>query len=248
MSQLTGTIDDFGLDTRSLAGPLAGKLAAVRAAGFTQVMLDACDVSAHPGGVEAAVAEVKASGLRVIALQALRDYEGLAGHAHAYKTEVARSMLELCTAVGAEVLLVAATTSVHAVGDLDAMARDLRKLAMLAVPKALRIAYAVLPGACRVRDVLTAWEVVARADAPNLGIGVDALHVLATDIALDDLDLLDPQKIFLVQLSDFLWTSDLPDDVRAEDAPHLRVFPGEGVHGERLAALVRRLDGLGVVK
>ena len=32
----------------------------------------------------------------------------------------------------------------------------------------------------------------------------DAAHALANEI-LDDLDLLDPQRIYLVQLSDFMW-------------------------------------------
>jgi hypothetical protein len=34
-------IDDFGMDTITLAGPLDAKLAAMRAAGFTQVMIRA---------------------------------------------------------------------------------------------------------------------------------------------------------------------------------------------------------------
>jgi sugar phosphate isomerase/epimerase len=34
-------------------------------------------------------------------------------------------------------------------------------------------------------------------------------------------------------------------DERRETARHFRVFPGEGVHSEALALLVRRLDALG---
>ena len=47
-------IDDFGMDTISLAGSLPAKLAAVRDAGFSQIMLSARDVVGHEGGVEAA--------------------------------------------------------------------------------------------------------------------------------------------------------------------------------------------------
>ena len=39
------------------------RLAAMKAAGFTQVMLSARDVVGHPGGLGAAVAAVKAAGL-----------------------------------------------------------------------------------------------------------------------------------------------------------------------------------------
>jgi hypothetical protein len=55
MSQFTGNIDDFGMDTISLAGPLPAKLQAVRAAGFTQIMLSARDLTGHAEGVDAAV-------------------------------------------------------------------------------------------------------------------------------------------------------------------------------------------------
>jgi hypothetical protein len=57
-----GNIDDFGMDTISLAGPLEAKLKAVREAGFTQIMLSARDIVGHADGIEAAVAAVRTSG------------------------------------------------------------------------------------------------------------------------------------------------------------------------------------------
>ena len=74
-------IRDFGLDTITLAGPLAAKLRAMREGGFSQVMLAARDLVGHPDGWRAAVAEVRASGLRVTGFQVLRDFEGLSGYA-----------------------------------------------------------------------------------------------------------------------------------------------------------------------
>ena len=82
MSQFEGNIDDFGMDTISLAGPLQAKLEAIRNAGFSQVMLLARDLVGHPQGWRAAVQEVKDSGLRVTGFQVLRDFEGLSGHLH----------------------------------------------------------------------------------------------------------------------------------------------------------------------
>src|SRR5207302_6128643 len=87
---------DFGMDTISLAGTLPAKLSAVRQAGFSQIMLSARDVVAHSGGLEAAVQVVRASGMRVTGFQVLRDFEGLSGHLHEYKIDVAKSMLEMC--------------------------------------------------------------------------------------------------------------------------------------------------------
>ena len=53
-------LDHFGMDTITMAGPLEPKLRAVRAAGFTQVMLNASDIVGHPDG-EPALARAAAS-------------------------------------------------------------------------------------------------------------------------------------------------------------------------------------------
>ncbi len=245
MSRTTGNFDDFGMDTITLAGPLEAKLQAVKAAGFTQIMLAARDIVGHPGGVDAAVAAVRASGLRVTGFQVLRDFEGLSGHLHGYKIDVAKSMLEMARALGAPVLLACSSTSQHATQDLDAIARDLRKLAMLAVPLGIKVAYEGLSWGRTINEFTTAWEVVCRADAPNLGLGLDSFHAFATQTALDELDMLDPSKIFLVQLADFMWQEIRSVEERITTARHFRVFPGEGVHSEQVAEVVTRLAALG---
>lgn len=240
-----GNFDDFGMDTISLAGPLEAKLKAVREAGFGQIMLSARDVVGHPDGLDAAVRAVRASGLRVTGFQVLRDFEGLSGHLHGYKVDIAKSMLEMCAALGSKILLVCSSTSVHASQDLDVLARDLRKLAMLAIPLGIQVAYEGLSWGRTVNEFTTAWEVVSRADVPNLGLGLDSFHLFATQTPLDDLELLDPEKIFLVQLADFMWQEIRSVEERITTARHFRVFPGEGVHSEALADLVRRLHALG---
>ncbi len=245
MTRATVPFDDFGMDTISLAGTLPQKLAAIRDAGFSQVMLMARDVVGHAGGVDEAAALVRASGLRVTGFQVLRDFEGLSGHLHDYKIEIAKSMLELCRAVGSRVLLVCSSTSTHASADADKAAADLKKLAMLALPLGIRIAYEGLSWGRSVNEFTAAWDIVCRADVPNLGIGIDSFHALATQTQLDELDLLDPAKIFLVQLADFMWNEVPSFEERIETARHFRVFPGEGVHSRALAELVVRLDRLG---
>jgi sugar phosphate isomerase/epimerase len=245
MTQRTGFFDDFGMDTISLAGPLDAKLAAMREAGFTQVMLKANDIVGHPGGVDAAVGVVRASGLRVTGFQVLRDFEGLSGHLHDYKVDIAKSMLEMAHALGAPLLLACSSTSQHASADLDDIARDLRKLAMLAVPLGIKVAYEGLSWGRTISEFTTAWEVVARADAPNLGLGIDSFHAFATKTALQDLDQVDAHKIFLVQLADFMWQEVRTVEERISTARTFRVFPGEGVHSEQVAELVMRLDAMG---
>jgi sugar phosphate isomerase/epimerase len=245
MSQFQGTMDDFGMDTISLAGPLEAKLKAIREAGFGQVMLSARDVVGHPDGLEAAVRAVKHSGLRVTGFQVLRDFEGLSGHLHDYKIDIAKSMLEMCAALGSKVLLVCSSTSTHATQDLDHIAADLRKLAMLAVPLGIKVAFEGLSWGRTINEFTTAWDVVFRADVPNLGIGLDSFHMLAAKTPLDELEILDPEKIFLVQLADFMWQEIHSFEERMTTARHFRVFPGEGVHSEATADLVTRLYKLG---
>ena len=241
MNMLAG----YGMDTITMAGSLEAKLAAMKCAGFSQVMLMARDLVTHPGGVDAAVQAVQDSGLRPTGFQVLRDFEGLSGHLHSYKVDIAKSMLQMCAATGSKVLLACSSTSRHATQDLDAIAADLKKLAMLAVPLGIKVAYEGLSWGRTVNEFTTAWDVVCRADCPNLGIGIDSFHIFAANTALDDIEELDPEKIFLVQLSDFMWQETPTFEERMTTARTFRVFPGEGVHSEQLAQLVMRLDRIG---
>ena len=241
-------LEHFGMDTITLAGTLEAKLRAIRGAGFTQVMLNATDIVGHPEGEAAALAAVRASGLRVTGFQVLRDFEGLSGHLHAYKVDVAQAMLEMCHALGSRVLLACSSASAHATGSRDALAKDLRKLAMLAVPLGIKIAYEALSWGRHVNLLSQAREIVEQADRSNLGLCIDSYHVLAHKAAGAPEDVnadLYSGKIFLVQLSDFMWQETRSPEDRIETARHHRVFPSEGVHSDAIVALVRKLDDAG---
>ncbi len=236
---------DIGMDTASLAGSLESKLAAVRGAGFSQVMVSAADVVGHPAGVAAGVAAIRDSGLGVTGLEALRDFEGLTGRLHAYKVDVAKSMLEVCAALGGKLLLVEASTSTHADTDAVRIARDLAKLALMAIPLGIRIAYKGLSWSRTARGFRTAGELVTRAGSPNLGLALDVFDVLAAGVPQDDLDAIDPESIYIVQLSDYMWQEARSAEEQVATATHFRVFPGEGAHSEALAQFVTRLDAYG---
>jgi sugar phosphate isomerase/epimerase len=245
VNRYSGNISDFGMDTISLAGSLEAKLKAVCEAGFTQIMLAARDIVGHPDGMQAAIAAVRASGLRVTGFQVLRDFEGLTGHLHDYKIDIAKSMLEMCHALGCRLLLVCSSTSAHSSSETSRLVQDLRKLAMLAIPMNIRIAYEALSWGRVVNEFPQAWDLICEADMPNLGLGFDSFHMFATNTPASDLDMLDPDRIFLVQLADFMWTEIKSIEERIATARHFRVFPGEGVHSEALALLVSKLHALG---
>jgi sugar phosphate isomerase/epimerase len=244
LTRQTGNFDDFGMAAVTLAGPLETRLTAIRDAGFTQVMLDAVDIAQLPGGLEAAARAVEASGLRVTGFQRLRDFEGLSGRQHAYKLEVAKAMLQMAQALGAPTLLVSSSTHPAAAQDRVAIARDLRKLAMLAIPLGLKVAYEGVGGGRTVHDCVGAWDAVCRADMPNLGVAIDTAHTVLGGIPLDDLEQIEPEKIFVVRLADVFDAegpaADTPDGMSGH-----RVLPGEGVRSEQVAALVLRLSELG---
>ena len=233
------------MDTITLAGPLEAKLAAMREAGFSQVMLNANDVAGHPGGVGAAAEIVRRSGLRLTGFQVLRDFEGLSGHLHAYKVDIAKAMLSMCRALGSRLLLACSSTSSHATGEPGALTRDLQKLAMLAVPYGIRIAYEALSWGRHVAEYPQAWEIVAEADRANLGLALDSFHMFATGTSREALEEIPPDKIFLVQLADFMWQQIPSREERINTARHFRVFPGEGVHSAEVGELVQTLDRIG---
>jgi sugar phosphate isomerase/epimerase len=223
------------MDSRTLAGPLETRLKAARDAGFTQIMLSAPDLANHPGGVDGAVAAVLASGLRITGFQTLGDFEGLSGPLQAYKMGVAKSMLEMCQAIGCHVLVVSSSTLTQAANDTPTLIRTLRQLAMLAIPMNIRIAYKAWSYGAVVKEFLQAWDLVCQADMPNLGLCLDTVEMLAAGASQEDLDFLDSEKLFLVQLADSMHVV----------APHFRMFPGEGEHNDALATWVTTLHGLG---
>jgi len=242
-------LGDFSMDTITLPGSLESKLDAANAAGFSQITLWAKDLAGHPDGYEAALNEVRLSGLRVNGIQVMRDYEGLSGPLHRYKVETVKTMLKLCEAVGAERLLICSSTSAHASGDVDHIAADLRKVAMLATPLGIRVGYEALSWGRHVSDFELSWEIVQRADRANLGVCIDAFHVLANcglnGTNFDALATIPGERIAFVQLSDFLWKAVRTPEERIETARHLRVFPGEGVHSAELSHMIRMIDRSG---
>ncbi len=242
-------LQDFSLDTITLAGSLESKLDAARDAGFSQITLWAKDLVGHPQGLGAAARAVCHSKLRVNAIQVMRDYEGLSGALHGYKVDTVKEMLKICDRVEAERLLICSSTSSHASGDLDRIAADLRKVALLATPLGIAVGYEALSWGKHVSDFMLSWEAVRRANCRNLGVCIDSFHVIA-NCTLNGTDFealaeIPGDKIAFVQLSDFLWNAVRSAEERIETARHLRVFPGEGVHSDMLSRMIRIIDRAG---
>lgn len=238
----SANMNDFSMDSRTLAGSLTARLNAVREAGFSQITLCAQDLVSHPDGVDAAVASVQASGLSVPGFQADCDFEGQTGPLHTFKLDLAQTMLRLCQALNCPLLVLPSSRLAPATDTSKALVRGLRQLAMLAIPLNIKIAYQGWSGGAAVQTYLQAWDLICEADMPNLGLSLDSQEVLEAntpqDDLLADLEMLDTDRIFLVQLTDLLAQAMTPGQT-------LRVLPGDGAHREALAALVTSLHGLG---
>jgi len=231
----------FAMNSNTLAGTLEEKLRAVKGAGFPAIVLSGGDLVGHPDGVDVAVELVTGSGLKVSAFQMLHDFEGLSGHMLDYKIDIARSLFDMMRSLDAPLLIVASTTSPHASGEPRKIADDLSMLGTLAVPPGIRIAYGALSWGRWINEYTAAWEAVKLADHANVGLAIDTFHVLARGTSREPFDAIPGEKIFLVQLSDYLW--DMDDLI--ETARHRRVFPSEGNHGVALVDLVARVERAG---
>lgn len=235
--------DSVALDASAMTGPLEVRLRAAIGNGFRKLVFSASDLVDHPQGVDAAIALVRGSGVQVQALRQLQDFEGLSGPLHQYKVHVAKGLLGLCRAVGAPMLLVTASTVPEAAEDSERIARDLAKLATLAVPKGIDIAYQAVPGSAVAADIVTAEERVNAADRANLGLAMDTGHLFNGDGGLDALDRCYADKLFVVGLSDTMALHH--DPAGAGGREYVRVFPGDGSGAESLLELIRRLRVIG---
>lgn len=103
----------------------------------------------------------------------------------------------------------------------------------------MRLAYEALSWGTRVRDARDAWDVVTRVDHPDVGLLLDSYHFFVRDNPLDDLDRIDGDRVFLVQLADA--PRFVMDTIR--HSRHFRLFPGQGDHD--VVEFVRRITARG---
>ena len=100
----------------------------------------------------------------------------------------------------------------------------LRDLAGIAAPYGTRLSFEFLGfGWCTVRTPRGAYEIVKLVDRPNVGMTVDCAHVYAGGGLAEEIDHLDPAKIFAFHLDD------LEDTAKEAITDNTRVFPGLGV-------------------
>ncbi|MHA6297997.1 bifunctional sugar phosphate isomerase/epimerase/4-hydroxyphenylpyruvate dioxygenase family protein [Devosia sp. CAU 1758] len=210
--------------TVSISGDLREKLEAIAAAGFDGVEIFENDFLAFdrsPAEVRAMVADL---GLEITLFQPFRDFEGLPEPQRGQAFDRAERKFDLMGELGAPLMLVCSSVAPAALGGIDRAAADFRDLGERAAKRGLKVGYEALAWGRHVNDHRDAWEVVRRADHPQVGLILDSFHSLSRRISPDTIRSIPGDKIFIVQLAD----APALDMDLLYWSRHFRNMPGEG--------------------
>jgi 4-hydroxyphenylpyruvate dioxygenase len=210
--------------TVSISGGLREKLAAIAAAGFDGVEIFEADFLAFDG-TPAEVGRIVADhGLQITLFQPFRDFEGLPPEQRVRAFDRAERKFDLMQQLGTDLMLVCSSVSPLSMGGIDRAAADFRELGERAAKRGLRVGYEALAWGRHVNDHRDAWEVVRRADHPNIGLILDSFHTLVRKIDVASIRAIPGDRIFIVQLADAPW---LNMDFLSWSR-HFRNMPGQG--------------------
>lgn len=168
--------------TVSIAGNLREKLAAIAEAGFDGLEIFEQDFLQDAASPREVGQMIRDHGLEVMLYQPFRDFEGLPEPLRARAFDRARHKFDLMAELGAEQMLICSSVHPQALGGIDRAADDLAELAGIAAQRGLRLGYEALAWGRHVNDHRDAWEIVRRADQPNLGLILDSFHTLGRGI------------------------------------------------------------------
>ena len=213
-----------GIATVSISGSLSEKLEAIVAAGFDGIEIFEQDFLADASSPREIGQQVRDYGLEIILFQPFRDFEGLPIALRRKAFDRAERKFDLIQELGTDLILVCSSMSPHALGGIDRAADDFAELGERAAARGLRVGYEALAWGRYVNDYRDAWEVVRRADHPNVGLILDSFHILGRRIDPETIRCLPGDRIFYVQLAD---APAIEIDL-LYGSRHFRNMPGEG--------------------
>ena len=210
--------------TVCLSGDLPEKLAAIAAAGFDGVEIFENDFLAFDGTPTEVGRMVRDHGLEITLYQPFRDFEGMPEPQRARNFERAERKFDLMQELGTDLMLICSNVSPLALGGIDRAAADLRELGERAAKRGLRVGFEALAWGRHVNDHRDAWEIVRRADHPNVGLILDSFHTLARKTDVSSIRSIPADRVFIVQLAD----APLIDMDLLYWSRHFRNMPGQG--------------------
>lgn len=210
--------------TVSISGNLEEKIEAIAAAGFDGIEIFEQDFIADARSPQEIGQRIRAAGLEPLLFQPFRDFEGLPGGLRQKAFDRAERKFDLMQELGTDLVLVCSSIHPEALGGIDRAADDFAELGERARNRGLRVGYEALAWGRHVNDHRDAWEIVRRANHPNIGLILDSFHTLARKIDPDTIRRIPADKIFFVQLAD---APKIEMDLLYWSR-HFRNMPGEG--------------------
>lgn len=210
--------------TVSVSGDFVEKLRAIADAGFDGIEIFENDFLAFDGSPRDVGRMARDAGLEITLFQPFRDFEGLPEPLRTRTFDRAERKFDVMGELGTDLMLVCSSVSRAALGGIDRAAADFHELGERAARRGLRVGYEALAWGRTISDHRDAWEIVRRADHPNIGLVLDSFHTLARGIDVETIRAIPADKIFIVQLAD---APAVPMDLLYWSR-HFRNMPGEG--------------------
>ncbi|MBB4576594.1 bifunctional sugar phosphate isomerase/epimerase/4-hydroxyphenylpyruvate dioxygenase family protein [Rhizobium lentis] len=210
--------------TVSISGELPEKLDAIAKAGFDGVEIFENDFLAFDGRPADVGRMVRDRGLEITLFQPFRDFEGMPEPLRGRAFDRAERKFDVMQELGTDLILVCSNASSASLGGIDRAAADFHALGERAAKRGLKIGYEALAWGRHINDHRDAWEIVRRADHPNVGLILDSFHALSRKIDINSIRSIPKDKIFIVQLAD----APLIDMDLLYWSRHFRNMPGEG--------------------
>ncbi|MFT3688518.1 bifunctional sugar phosphate isomerase/epimerase/4-hydroxyphenylpyruvate dioxygenase family protein [Paenirhodobacter sp.] len=210
--------------TVSISGSFTEKLDAIQRAGFDGIEIFEQDFLASDFTPREVGRMVRDHGLEITLFQPFRDFEGLPEPLRRRAFARAQRKFDLMAELGTDLVLFCSSTHPEALGGIDRAADDFRELGGIAAERGIRVGYEALCWGRHVNDHRDAWEIVRRADHPNIGLILDSFHTLGRRLDPDSIRRIPGDRIFFVQLAD----APLIDMDLLYWSRHFRNMPGEG--------------------
>lgn len=214
----------FCFNSANMTGPIAERMAAMADAGFGSATLWPADLFVHFEDPEATIALIQASPVAVSGYQCVRDLEGSPPEVKARKMALARQFIDQMQLIGCDMLVLCSNVNDGLDRDWGRAVADIRAIGDLAQSRGVRIAFEPICYGTWINNYITGWQLVRDAGHPNVGMVLDAAHILLPETPLDKIGTIPGDRIFLVELNDFPATR---FDNR-ELLRNYRLFPGEG--------------------
>lgn len=210
--------------TVSISGSLTDKLEAIAAAGYDGIEIFEQDFIAFDGSPRDVGRMVRDHGLEITLFQPFRDFEGLPEPYRSKAFDRAERKFDLMGELGTDLVLYCSSCHPKALGGIDRAADDFAELGERAGARGMRVGYEALAWGKHVSDHRDAWEIVRRADHPNIGLILDSFHTLGRGIDPETIRRIPGDKIFFIQLAD----APKIDMDLLYWSRHFRNMPGEG--------------------